>query len=536
MMGYSEMCHLNVNTPSTFDQFLFNLPVYAKWAVQTVEVIGDWGRWALASQHHLHGVSDGSFKNEFGTAAFIILSADDPEVCIRGRAVTPGNRDDQNAYRSELTGIYAMTIIQWALSEFFGIQNGSIEVACDGKSALEQAQWSEDFINTSYPHYDMILAIRSIRLLTQWTWSWRHVKGHQDATGTTLDYWAQLNVDMDTDAKRHWADTQSVVTPVQRIWGEPWSIWLGSKKITSKLSQILYEHCSSQPAHEYWRSKPRIGTYFDMIDWELIGGAMKQVPLNRQIWILKHVTGFCATGNNMLRRKVRTSAQCPRCVQDETPEHVWTCRGADTNAIWDKSLKNLKSWLLENSTHPEMAKAIIEYLDSWRNDTSPTTYISQAWMRSVFAGQSPLGWRNMLEGFLTVTWQTTQKTYFARLGSARSPKRWTIALIQKMWEVAWNMWEHRNGILHDKEQSIILQSLNDTIREEFRKGGQGLPKEARALFSQGCGVVLAKPVEVRQQWVARLQLARSRAASEQSLGQTFDKERQAMARWLKQKP
>jgi hypothetical protein len=105
-----------------------------------------------------------------------------------------------------------------------------------------------------------------------------------------------------------------------------------------------------------------------------------------------------------------------------------------------------------------------------------------------------------------------------------------------MWEVAWNMWEHRNGILHDKEQSIILQSLNDSIREEFRKGGQGLPKEAQALFSQGCEVVLAKPVEVRQQWVARLQLARSRAASEQALGQTFGNERQTMARWLKQKP
>jgi hypothetical protein len=57
------------------------------------------------------------------------------------------------------------------------------------------------------------------------------------------------------------------------------------------------------------------------------------------------------------------------------------------------------------------------------------------------------------------SWQATQQIYFARIGSSRSPKRWTIALIQKLWEVAWNMWEHRNGILHDKEQSIILQSL-----------------------------------------------------------------------------
>jgi hypothetical protein len=95
------------------------------------------------------------------------------------------------------------------------------------------------------------------------------------------------------------------------------------------------------------------------------------------------------------------------------------------------------------------------------------------------------------------------------------------------------MWEHRNGILHDKEQSIILQSLNDTIRDEFWKGGQGLPKEVRTLLSHGCSAVLNKSVEVRQQWVARVQLAWSRAVLAQSLGQTFGKERQTMARWLK---
>jgi hypothetical protein len=522
-----------MSSPQTFSQFLSNIHRDAQWVTQTVEVVGDWQAWAHNSRHTLYGVSDGSFKDGFGTAAFILADAEDPQLCIRGRVVTPGNRKDQNAYRSELAGIYAMTVLQWALSKFFGITTGTIEVACDGKSALQQAQWPEDFINTNYPHYDLILAIRSVRLLTKWQWSWRHVKGHQDDTATELDFWAQMNVDMDTAAKQHWADTHLAVIPSQRIWGEPWSIWLGLSKITSTLSRTLYEHCSSQPAEDYWRSKSRIGTNFDRIDWEIIGGAMKQVPLSRQIWISKHVTGFCATGNNMLRRKVRTSAQCPRCTQDETPVHVWTCHGHDTNAIWDKSLKNLKSWLLENSTHPEMAKAIIEYLDSWRNDTTPTLYISQAWMRSVFDDQSLIGWRNMLEGFFTTSWQATQKIYFDRIGSARSPKRWTIALIQKMWEVAWNMWEHRNGILHDKEQSIILQSLNDTIRDEFRKGGQGLPKEARTLFSHGCSAVLNKSVEVRQQWVARVQLARSRAVLAQSLGQTFGKERQTMAKWLK---
>jgi hypothetical protein len=504
----------------------------AKWVIDHVEVMGDCSAWAFSRQHALYGVSDGSYKDNFGTAAFVVGVVDHLQVCVRGRVVTPGSRDEQNAYRSELAGIYAITVIHWALCEFFNVKHGHIELACDGKSALHQAQWSEDFINTQHPHYDLILAIRVIRQRTMWNWSWRHVKGHQDDTGVPLDFWAQLNVQMDSDAKQHWDETHTSATPSQKIWGEPWRVWLGSNKITSSLSRILQNFCSEQPATKYWRSKPHIGERFDAVDWDVIGGAMKTVPLNRQIWIAKHVTGFCATGNNMLRRKIRTTAQCPRCLHDETPEHVWKCQDAEANATWENSLNSLKCWLQENSTHPEMSAAIIEYLDSWRNDRPPNLHIFQAWIKLAVMHQSVLGWRNLLEGIPSKHWQETQQVYFSRIGSARSPKRWTIAMIQKMWEVAWNMWEHHNGILHNKEQSIILQQLHNNIRVEFEKGMTDLPKEAHALLKQGCAAVLAKPVEVKQQWLARIQLARTQAIKLQTLGQTFGNERRTMARWL----
>jgi hypothetical protein len=151
-----------------------------------------------------------------------------------------------------LAGIYALTVIHWAVCAFYTLEFGQIELACNGKSALLQAQWQEDFINTRYPHYDLILAIRSIRNLSQWKWSWRHVKGHQDSTGAELDFWVQLNVQMDSNAKQHWSDTYPS-TPSQKIWGEPWWVWLGHKKITSDLPRNLQDYCLSQPALAYWR-------------------------------------------------------------------------------------------------------------------------------------------------------------------------------------------------------------------------------------------------------------------------------------------
>jgi hypothetical protein len=55
-----------------------------------------------------------------------------------------------------------------------------------------------------------------------------------------------------------------------------------------------------------------------------------------------------------------------------------------------------------------------------------------------------------------------------------------IELIKKLWGVAWDLWEHRNGILHKKETQIqnhlLSQELQQLwehqrrIRLEFKKG------------------------------------------------------------------
>jgi hypothetical protein len=179
-----------------------------------------------------------------------------------------------------------------------------------------------------------------------------------------------------------------------------------------------------------------------------------------------------------------------------------------------------------------MTKAIIEYLDGWRNSRNTMINISQSWIFPAIMDQEMLGWRNLLEGLPTKSRQEAQKIYFSRTGSLRSPKRWVISLIQKLWEVAWDMWEHRNGILHDKEQSIILQNLHNDIREEFARGSDGLTREVRTLFNKGCEAVLAKPAEVKLQWLTRVQLARTRIDAEKALGKSYGRERKAMANWL----
>jgi hypothetical protein len=37
------------------------------------------------------------------------------------------------------------------------------------------------------------------------------------------------------------------------------------------------------------------------------------------------------------------------------------------------------------------------------------------------------------------------------IGSRKTGKWWLVEIIKKLWLIAWDMWEHRNGILHNTE-------------------------------------------------------------------------------------
>jgi hypothetical protein len=81
-------------------------------------------------------VSDGSFKDEFGTSA-LVLEGEDSKNWIIAVNVVLGDPTDQSAYRSELAGIFGIVTMVRALCEVYEILEGSICVGCDGETALK---------------------------------------------------------------------------------------------------------------------------------------------------------------------------------------------------------------------------------------------------------------------------------------------------------------------------------------------------------------------------------------------------------------
>ena len=103
-------------------------------------------------------VSDGSYKDECGTASWIIESKDRTQR-IQGKVAVPGYASDQSAYRSELAGLYGIVFVIETLVEVYCITHGGVSIGYDGLSALQQAVTTNRSATSAQQHFDLISGI-----------------------------------------------------------------------------------------------------------------------------------------------------------------------------------------------------------------------------------------------------------------------------------------------------------------------------------------------------------------------------------------
>jgi hypothetical protein len=171
-----------------------------------------------------------------------------------------------------------------------------------------------------------------------------------------------------------------------------------------------------------------------------------------------------------------------------------------------------------------------EHYPKERADEVEVSKFNVPWIRELARKQSECGWRNFFKGMLLLDWHEVIHNHFQNIHSMKSPRRWLSALIRKMWQIAWDLWEHQNGFLHNKDITILSIQTDAKIMEQFKIGEHQLDHATKSLFRNGLQAILSKPLEVKQQWLGRVDAAWINSA----LGNhnNFHSERQSMARWL----
>jgi len=524
--------------PQKFGAFLTSQGDDVTWALGTSLPLDGASLAAAIASGTCMGVSDGSFKENFGTAAWILVDPQHEDFRISGECVVPGDPRDQCSFRSEVAGLFSLCQMVRLLCEFYEVDEGQVTIACDGTEALYRV-FAEDFEPTPRDnHFDLLVAARAAIRKTSITWLSRWVKGHQDDDPTyELDEWAKLNIEMDLRAKAHWENSYGRGGPVQySIQGEPWVLRLGRQKVCRDLREQVLDHVNGSAAREWWLNAKGLSKQVgEKIDWDISALALKQSKRSRRHWVVKHSAGFCAVGHMMVRWKEWPNAACPRCTAlDETASHVWTCSGGGADDIWITAIANLRDWMISQDTAPELCEAVCTHLQAWRaGRQTPRARFNFLGLDGAIDRQETIGWQLFFEGFLAKEWVETQQAYYRWVGSRKTGKRWAVAIVKKLWDIAWDLWEHRNGYVHQAAPTNkTSQKLEQAVRQEFIAGSAWLAVSDQHLFRQTLEQLLASPLPVQQAWVDLVRTARQRASRRSATA--YGGERRLLQAWLNQ--
>ena len=476
----------------------------------------------------LKGVSDGSFKEGFGTASWKLVSDD---TWVMADVVVPGKAEDQDAYRSELAGLLGLVYAVSLLAEEGNLVTFKVTLACDGASALSQC-FDNEKPKPGDSQFDLIHATRNLMAkFPKASWLPRHVKGHQDNDPMAeLDEWALLNIEMDEHAKLAWARHRGDGNIGAQLPESPWLVAINNDPVVRNFDQTVREHILGNRLLKWWtrKSKPSAGV-FAKVDWEALSSAMKKVPQTRRIWIAKHAAGFCAVGKMMSRFNSEISPQCPRCSEPvETAQHVWACQDPGAVAQWEKSLERLDYWMRDHNTAPSIRTDILAHLRAWKQGARDGVGPSASITLPALLEQDEIGWDAFLEGRVSNQWIGIQQRYLLSIKSMASSSRWLAALITKLWDVAWDQWEHRNGIVHQGAEATALKHLQQEIDRVLSEGRRTVLENDRQFFASPNQVRKAKP-DYQRAWLRSVKAAQQRR--ERRL-MTLEPQRQIMRAWL----
>ena len=253
------------------------------------------------------------------------------------------------------------------------------------------------------------------------------------------------------------------------------------------------------------------------VAWKNYRSAVQSSTSSRRQWVHKHHSGFEGTNYMLFQRGERSTPTCPNCASVENHRHIVQCQSNRATVAYRNIERNFESWLRKSTSHP-IRLAIMAHLDAYREEEEVSR--DEEWGNDVISAstqQSHVGDNAFMEGFIATGWEKAQAKYLLEINSKRNPSRWVTELIRKLWNVAWDMWDSRNGEVHrnrtTRKEQIIAQ-LDAEIRSKHNEGqtNRFLPRMERTFFQQELEEVLQNTEYQKRTWlhIARRYIERDR--------------------------
>ena len=176
------------------------------------------------------------------------------------------------------------------------------------------------------------------------------------------------------------------------------------------------------------------------------------------------------------------------------------------------------SWLMAflkraGTTCSTLILYVFRELQAWQKQaTLPSLEHMPQDIAQVIRDQRSKGWKQFLEGSISLHWKEYQREYFQNIQSRKGEVLWASKMIRAGWDlIAW-VWEGRNKQLHETERIVEMEGKKEMIkavRQEKAIGLSLLPAyEFSDLFKISDNDIDRKSVEELKAWLTLVKQVR----------------------------
>ena len=429
--------------------------------------------------------TDGTVKRGKGGAACTVHTTECPGT-IRSVIPVDGGSHPPTSYRAELFGILGALLI---LHQIMQGQKRRWErltavLWCDNQAAVNKfnqlrGRRHYSIASANHTDSDVLQELRVWKDAMPIDIQARWVKSHQtncDTRESRLNHVADRLAAMQHEATEEWAtSTTSTMLPHTKA-----QLHLPNGRYTGRVHVGVQYGLRGESARNYICHKLRLGAARTLVDWESLGQHHRSLSWQRRATRLKLVFRWAPTMARMRLVGHSETSVCPQCEEEsETIAHVMSCGAPLAVAAKSKALMELERSLDEIGTHPDMIGLICKAADNGQEPECEEGENDQT-MENVKEAQRRIGWSLLRYGFLATEWRKSQLEWAQARDPNFSPKkivRWAKLVQESLWDFVSAIWDHRNKVIHGKDEEEALRNRLKRLRKEV----QGVLQAAPAL-------------------------------------------------------
>ena len=175
--------------------------------------------------------------------------------------------------------------------------------------------------------------------------------------------------------------------------------------------------------------------------------------------------------------------------------------------------------LVERNTDSCIISTIVDTLESptsgkFQDHVPPE---ASRWVRQAAQEQDQLGRISTFQGYVSKTWSTAQKEYWASLQTSkrRSIRQWSCTFMRSWLQFFRDQWEHRNDYLHNKSKDDQKRKkeieINKKIIYQHSLGMTDLRKSDEYLIADKTKEeLMVMDIKRNAQWLDQIESARKK--------------------------